>query len=239
MIKEGYEVDVAPGGKEALDYMSKTIPDGIILDLMMPDIDGFEVLNSIRNKDKTRGIPVLVLTAKDLSPSDIKKLKSNNVQQLVQKGDINILGLVSKVRNMFIKKTNISSTIEIPKKERAHKDAGILIIEDNPDNLVTLRAILDNSYTIWDAENGADGLKLAKENKPDLILMDVSIPVMSGEELIRILKKDVNTQMIPIIAVTAQAMKGDKDRILSLGCDGYVPKPIDADVLLNEIERFI
>ena len=239
LIKEGYEVDVAPGGKEALDYMSKTIPDGIILDLMMPDIDGFEVLNSIRNKDKTRGIPVLVLTAKDLSPSDIKKLKSNNVQQLVQKGDINILGLVSKVRNMFIKKTNISSTIEIPKKERAHKDAGILIIEDNPDNLVTLRAILDNSYTIWDAENGADGLKLAKENKPDLILMDVSIPVMSGEELIRILKKDVNTQMIPIIAVTAQAMKGDKDRILSLGCDGYVPKPIDADVLLNEIERFI
>ncbi len=239
LIKEGYEVDVAPGGKEALEYMSKTIPDGIILDLMMPDIDGFEVLNSIRSTDATTRIPVLVLTAKDLSPSDLQKLKSNNVQQLVQKGDINIQGLVSKVRNMFTENINISPTIEVPKKERDHKDVGILIIEDNPDNLVTVRAILDNGYTIWEADNGVDGLKLAKENKPDLILMDISIPVMSGEELIQILKKDVNTQMIPIIAVTAQAMKGDRERILSLGCDGYVPKPIDADLLLNEIERFI
>ena len=80
--KEGYEVDVAPGGKEALDYIDKEVPDGIILDLMMPDIDGFEVLNSIRNQQTTKNIPVLILTAKDLLPSDLKKLKSNNIQQL-------------------------------------------------------------------------------------------------------------------------------------------------------------
>jgi signal transduction histidine kinase/HAMP domain-containing protein len=98
---EGYLVDTAGGGQEAIDYVNDTIPDGIILDLMMPDIDGFQVLNIIRSKDSTRGIPILILTAKDLTDEDLRELKGNNVQQLVQKGDVPRKTLLHKVRLML------------------------------------------------------------------------------------------------------------------------------------------
>ena len=74
-----------PEEQEAIDFVNKTIPDGIILDLMMPDIDGFQVLNIIRSKNATRKIPALILTAKDLTAQDLRELKGNSVQQLLQK----------------------------------------------------------------------------------------------------------------------------------------------------------
>ncbi len=106
--KAHYQVDVATGGQEAIDYVSTTIPDGIILDLMMPDIDGFEVLEKIRHAKKTKSIPVLILTAKDLTKKDIARLSSNNVKQLIHKGDVDIEGLLSQVRSML----NLNSEAE-------------------------------------------------------------------------------------------------------------------------------
>ncbi len=97
----GYLVDTVGGGQEAIDYVNDTIPDGIILDLMMPDMDGFQVLNIIRSKNATRGIPALILTAKDLTAEDLRELKGNNVQQLLQKGDILRETLLHKVRLML------------------------------------------------------------------------------------------------------------------------------------------
>ena len=99
--QDGYILDVARGGYEALDYISHTIPDGIILDLMMPEIDGFAVLETIRGTRETAGIPVLILTAKDLTPEDLKRLSSNHIQQLIQKGDVDREQLLSKVRSII------------------------------------------------------------------------------------------------------------------------------------------
>ena len=98
---EGYLVDTARGGKEALDYVKNGIPDGIILDLMMPEVDGFEVLEKIRGRKETAKIPVLVLTAKDLTRKDMKKLSANNIQQLIQKGNVDREGLIFKTRLML------------------------------------------------------------------------------------------------------------------------------------------
>jgi CheY-like chemotaxis protein len=97
----GYIADAARGGQEAFDYVSHTIPDGIILDLMMPEIDGFDVLEKIRGTRATAKIPVLVLTAKDLTPEDFRRLSANHVRQLVQKGDVDRESLLSKVRSML------------------------------------------------------------------------------------------------------------------------------------------
>ena len=99
--RQHYIVDVATGGKEALEYIHHNIPDGIILDLMMPEIDGFEVLEKLKVTERTKNIPVLILTAKDLNRKDLKRLSSNNVQQLVQKGGIDIDGLLTKVKLML------------------------------------------------------------------------------------------------------------------------------------------
>jgi len=99
--QEGYPVDMAPGGKEAQEFVQHTVPDGIILDLMMPDVDGFDVLEKLRGTKETAEIPVLVLTAKDLTPDDFKRLSANNIQQLVQKGDVVREGLLLKVKTML------------------------------------------------------------------------------------------------------------------------------------------
>lgn len=245
--KSYYQVEVATGGKEALEYMVNTIPDGIILDLMMPDVDGFDVLEKIRSTDITKNIPVLILTAKDLTKTDLEKLSANNVQQLVQKGDIDIDGLLKKISQMISKDTRqrkeekaalpisgIPSKPGISRKKSGK--ARLLVIEDNPDNMITIKAILKNNYSIIEAVNGEDGLKLAESQGPDLILLDMSLPQMSGEQVIALLKRNPDTKDIPVIAVTAQAMKGDEDKFKSMGCDAYISKPINSGDLLEKID---
>ncbi len=247
--KENFKIDVALNGEEALEYVKHTIPDGIILDLMMPKIDGFEVLEKLRSTAETKNIPVLVLTAKDLSKKDLSRLSANNIQQLIHKGDVDIEGLIYKVKLMLkapsdkkILPNSISSNKNLPNKpELEHNNdlPHILVVEDNPDNLITIKAILGKKYTINEATNGERGLVLAKSLSPDLILLDISLPNISGNEIIDLIKKEELTKHIPVIAVTAQAMKGDKEKFIELGCDAYISKPIDGEALLMEIEKLL
>lgn len=254
---ENYLVDVASGGQSALDYVQHTIPDGIVLDLMMPQINGFEVLNRIRNTDRTKNIPVLILTAKDLTKEELAELSSNHIQQLVQKGNIDIETLLSKVNIMLGNEPQLVTELQGSKEkndiglQQAQKTENIqaisaikalpnlLILEDNTDNMITIKAILKGKFNLSIAFNGEEGLKMARENPIHLILLDMSLPISSGQEVIHLLKKDVKTRSIPIIALTAQAMKGDKEKFLKLGCNGYVSKPIDQEELFAEIRKWV
>jgi CheY-like chemotaxis protein len=104
----------------------------------------------------------------------------------------------------------------------------ILIVEDNLKNRKLVRDLLQfHGYIILEAENGEAGVRLAYEHQPDLILMDVQLPGVDGQTAMRSLKSDARTIHIPIIALTALAMRGDKERLLAAGFDGYVEKPID------------
>lgn len=253
--KSGYEVSTATGGPEALDYVTHTIPDGIILDLMMPEIDGFEVLEKMRNSAETAQIPVLILTAKDLTSNDLKRLSHNNIQQLVQKGDIDLPGLLFKTELMLKNRPNLSiqSTIIQKKTTSSQKDKTvvlpaasqkidkplILIIEDNPDNMVTLKAILGNRYNLIEAENGEDGLHMVSTHLPDLVFLDMSLPQMDGYEVVRNIKKDETVKSTPIVALTAHAMKGNREMILTAGCDDYISKPIDPDEIYRCLEKWL
>jgi len=116
----------------------------------------------------------------------------------------------------------------------------ILIVEDEPRNLTLLRDLLQVSgYSTIEATDGKQGVELAKSNKPDLILMDVQMPVMDGLEATRILKADTTTGNIPVLALTSYAMKGDKERILEAGCDGYLAKPFDIKELLKTVTEYL
>ncbi len=116
----------------------------------------------------------------------------------------------------------------------------ILIVEDEPKNLKLLRDLLQVSgYTTIEATDGKQGVELAQSKKPDLILMGVQMPVMDGLEATRILKADTATRNIPILALTSYAMKGDEERILEAGCDGYLAKPIDIKELLKEVTEYL
>jgi len=116
----------------------------------------------------------------------------------------------------------------------------ILIVEDAPKNLKLARDLLMVSgYTTIEATDGEQGVELARTKKPDLILMDVQMPKMNGLEATRILKADTTTSNIPVLALTSYAMKGDKERILEVGCNGYLAKPFDIQELLKQVAKYL
>ena len=124
----------------------------------------------------------------------------------------------------------------LPTKEKGT----ILYVEDNPDNRMLVRRILlSEDYGLLEATHATDALEVLKTNKPDLILMDINMPDMDGYTLTAKIKKIPGFERIPILALTANVMRGDKEKVLEAGCDGYIQKPIDFDELLNEIERFL
>ena len=116
----------------------------------------------------------------------------------------------------------------------------ILYIEDNPDNRMLIRRVLQAAgYEVIEAADGRAGLRQAADARPDLILMDINLPEIDGYELTARLKQVPSLNRIPIIAVTANVMKGDREKTLAAGCDGYIQKPIDIDLLPSQIERFL
>lgn len=116
----------------------------------------------------------------------------------------------------------------------------ILIVEDEALNIKLVRDVLQVSgYTTLEATDGRQGVELARERKPDLILMDIRMPVMDGLEATRILKADPSTRNIPIVALTSYAMKGDKETIIQSGCDGYLSKPINIIDLQEKVLEYL
>jgi two-component system, cell cycle response regulator DivK len=116
----------------------------------------------------------------------------------------------------------------------------ILHIEDNSDNrLLVRRLLLSEGYAVVEAENAKKALQLLATQKPDLILMDINMPDVDGYTLTATLKNDPVYHEIPIIAITANVMRGDRERSLQSGCDGYIEKPIDIDKFFDQIARFL
>lgn len=114
----------------------------------------------------------------------------------------------------------------------------VLLVEDNEDNrIIYATALRYSGYTVFEAISGTEGVRLAREHRPSLILMDISIPELDGWEATAILKADPVTKHIPVVAVTAHVMADDEERSRRAGCDGYLAKPISPANLLAEVDR--
>ena len=115
----------------------------------------------------------------------------------------------------------------------------ILVIEDQELNMDLLVQLLEDDYQVLTAMDGAAGIALACEERPDLILLDLSLPVMDGWEAMRRLKANFALKHIPIIVLSAHAMVGDAEKALAYGCDDYLTKPLDEDLLYNKLAQFL
>ncbi len=122
----------------------------------------------------------------------------------------------------------------------ALKNKTILIVEDNWLNLKLAASVLNmEDYNVLEAKNAEEGIKLAREKKPDLILMDIQLPDMDGMSATKIIKNDPELEGIPVVALTAHAMSDDKERFMAAGCDGYITKPIDTIYFAKTVSGYL
>jgi two-component system cell cycle response regulator DivK len=118
--------------------------------------------------------------------------------------------------------------------------AKILYIEDNVENRTLVKRVLEaEGYVMLEADDGIDGLRIVREKAPDLILIDINLPEIDGYEITTRLRQMEGLNNIPIVALTANVLKGDRERSLDAGCDGYIQKPIDVDLLPAQIAAFL
>jgi len=232
----GYRTLVARNGGEALEIIGKTVPDAMILDLMMPGVDGFEVLKTIREAELTAHIPVLILTAKHISKEELKYLKRNNIHQLIQKGNVNRGALLDTVASMVFPELAESAKPQF-KPQIINGRPVVLVVEDNPDNMITVKALLADNYTVIEAVNGGESVEKAKAHSPNLVLMDVALPGMDGIEAFKAIRQLPDLQHVPVIAITASAMVNDRETILAHGFDAYISKPIDEHLFSTTINE--
>ena len=116
----------------------------------------------------------------------------------------------------------------------------VALVEDNPDNRLLVQAILEDLYAIDEYETGVEALVGMKASLPDLVLLDISLPEMDGTEVLRRMREDASLAGVPVIALTAHAMAGDRERFLAMGFDRYLTKPIvDLDVLVSAVEELL
>ena len=116
----------------------------------------------------------------------------------------------------------------------------VLLVEDNEDNRIVYSTILKHfGYEVIEALNGEEGIAKARTQRPNLVLMDISIPVIDGWEATQVLKHDPATRHIPIIALTAHALASDREKAMEVGCDGYLAKPCEPRAVVAEVQRFL
>ncbi len=240
LAREGYELALARSGQAALVHLQAGVPDAVILDLMMPEVDGFAVLKAMRDAPSTAEVPVLILSAKHVTKEELSFLRGNHIHQLLQKGDLNGAELLATIAAMLTPPT-VPAAARQPRRGRVRR-AGkpiVLVVEDNPDNMITARALLKHQYEVIEAGDGKAGVELALQHQPDLVLMDISLPLLDGIQALRAMRAHEQLVHIPVVALTASAMKGNREEILAHGFDRYLAKPIDAQEFLKTIRELL
>lgn len=230
-------VEQAFTGKEALEKLNNDSFDCIILDLNLPDISGLDILESIKENERLKDIPVIINTAMELDQEKMQKLlKYSNATVLksVKSGD----RLIDEV-NLFLHK--VQATEKYPKSSDQRKvsgdlkDKAVLLVDDDMRNIFALSTILDQQGCKVEIAN--DGLEALKKLEVldglDIILMDIMMPQMDGYETMQRIREMKKWQNLPIIALTAKAMKEDKEKCLNAGANDYITKPIDVDQLIS------
>ena len=206
--------------RHALTLLRSHRPALMILDLLMPEMDGFQLLMEIRRA----GIdtPVLVLTGRDLTHGDRRVLREGLAQVILKGGDA--LDVVVAEAKRHILQRGAVAVVRPPK---------ILYVEDIAQNRDIVRRYLGEEFEVIEAFDGEAGLQRAAQDRPELILMDLSLPNLDGWEATRQIKLDPATSHIPVIAITGHVTKEDRQRALAVGCDAFLTKPIARDELLT------
>lgn len=232
----------------AFNKIAEVQPDLIILDLMMPKIDGITLSHKLYSNPKTKNIPIIISTAKDLSAEERKSLTSI-VEEITVKSHDDTRNVLKIVRDR-IKIQEIQNNIFSNSKDNDEHTANnisldkpdnnylgeVLIVDDDPDTLFTINEIVEaTGCKTYTAKSGIDCLKQLEKIHPDLILLDIMMPEMDGFQTLNNIRANNQLANIPIYAITAKAMSGDKEVILKHGFNDYIAKPVSSIIISSKI----
>ncbi len=227
-------------GKEAFEKLAAQEVDCIIVDLGLPDMSGFDILEKIKNDSALNKIPVVVYTAKDLSKEEVSRLNklastvvlktANSQERLLDETALFLHRVEARLpadKQQIIRKLHRSDEVLKGKK--------VLLVDDDIRNIYSLSHLLEGEgMQCVIAENGKAALTMLKQNPgTDIILMDVMMPEMDGYEATRAIRQMQAFSKVPIIALTAKAMKGDREKCLNAGMSDYVSKPVNVEQLIS------
>jgi CheY-like chemotaxis protein len=240
------DVNVTGTGNEALDAIRAQSFDCVVLDLRLPDMSGFEVLEQLRDIREAADLPVVVFTGKELSPEEDARLHTL-ARSVVVKGvesperllDETALFLHRVVSDLPVEKQKMLDRLH--RSDDALVGRKVLVVDDDVRNIFALSSVLERrGMTVLTAGTGREAITTL-ESTPDIaiVLMDIMMPEMDGYETMQVIRQNPSFRRLPIVALTAKAMKGDREKCLEAGASEYLAKPVNTDQLLSALRMWL
>jgi CheY-like chemotaxis protein/GAF domain-containing protein/HAMP domain-containing protein len=240
------DINAVGSGSEALEALNSSSYDCVVLDLRLPDMTGFEVMEQLRDTPKLQDIPVVVFTGRELTPDEDAQLHQFARSVVVK--DVESPERLLDETALFLHR--VVADLPRPKQEmldRLHRSddalAGrkVLVVDDDVRNIFALSSVLERrGMTVLSAGTGREAIQTI-ENTPDLaiVLMDIMMPEMDGYETMQVIRQNPALRRLPIIALTAKAMKGDREKCLEAGASEYLAKPVNTEQLLSALRMWL
>ncbi len=240
------EIETAGTGREALDALRRQPADCVVLDLRLPDMSGFEVLEELGADEKLSEVPVVVFTGRELSAEEDARLHTM-ARSIVVKGvelperllDETALFLHRVVTELPAEKQRMLERLTSSDEDLV--DRTVLLVDDDARNIFALSSVLERrGMRVLTATTGNEAIQLI-ESDPDIsiVLMDIMMPEMDGYQTMEQIRKNDDFRRLPIIALTAKAMKGDREKCLDAGASDYLAKPVNTEQLLSALRSWL
>ncbi len=240
------DVTVVSTGEDAVRTVNEQSFDCVVLDLRLPDISGFDVLERFRDTESLGDLPVVVFTGKELSPEEDARLHAL-ARSVVVKGvesperllDETALFLHRVVADLPVEKQRMLDRLH--HSDDALIGKKVLVVDDDVRNIFALSSVIERrGMTVITAGTGREAIaKLESTPGVAIVLMDIMMPEMDGYETMRVIRQNVSFQRLPIIALTAKAMKGDREKCLEAGASEYLAKPVNTEQLLSSLRMWL
>jgi CheY-like chemotaxis protein len=243
---EDVEIDSAETGAEALAKLAETRYDCIVLDLRLPDMTGFELLERIQIQQGLSDVPIIVFTGRELSSDEDRQLR-RAAKSVIVKGvesperllDETALFLHRNVANMPATQQTIVRRLH--ESDDVLRRKRVLVVDDDVRNIFAMSSILErHGMEVVTAGTGQEAVeKVAADPDIDLVMMDIMMPGMDGYDTMRAIRARPESRNLPIVALTAKAMKGDREKCLEAGASDYLAKPVVTDQLLGVLRQWL
>ncbi|MGH8185292.1 MAG: response regulator, partial [Steroidobacteraceae bacterium] len=233
-------------GEAALRELRARAFDCVVLDLRLPDVSGFDLLTEIQQDERLRDTPIVVFTGRELTQAEEEELRQK-AKSIVLKGvrsperllDETALFLHRVITDLPAAKQRMIETLH--RSDEPLEDRKVLVVDDDIRNIFALNSLLErHKMQVISATNGQDAIDLLESTEDlALVLMDVMMPEMDGYETMRRIRTNPKFHMLPIIALTAKAMKGDREKCLEAGASDYVAKPVNTEQLMSLVRMWL